>query len=365
MSDRGEYRSVRVVIVDGPDFKQTNPDTKLVWLYIKFQLGPVGLGVFNAAQHVLAEQTGLTPRRVGQALKELDASPQFFRREGNLFWIVGGLKNDPSMRCTNKNHVQSVREIVNALPRLALIDEFKGAHPEWFEGAPEALPQTPSPSIGRGDAPGDAIPHAAGINGRRKTEDGIQKTEDGRQKTDAEGTAPPRDRFLDQFYPEKTTDPKRRAEVARQLDQLLKPEGLLIRRDPDVVARAQGLDHLNRALSDVLRGPPPRIPDAAIVLVFKKLGDPIKDLRGRTVTEAASETNRETDQLLERWQVARERAVKTWMNNHKAEAEEIERLVASQSDSEFALRGMLMIEYTKAAEFPDFETWAEKQAVPA
>lgn len=381
MSDRGEYRSIRIVIVDGPDFKTLGPNTKLVWFYIKLQLGPLGIGVFNAAKHVLAEQTGLTPRQVDNALKQLDQAPQFFRREDSVFWIVGGLKNDPSMNYKLVNHVKSVRSIVDALPRLRIVAAFRNEHPEWFEGAgstDNAI--SDATTIGMGNGIGHTIPNAVAI-----TEDGRRKTEDeyGRQKTKTEDkdgeeslTSPPRvelpreaEEFLARFYESAGGETERRRwrDVRAQLYDVLDPQhpGPKIRGGHRVKARS--VQHLIDVIGIVTKNPPPNR-DHAILWLLNKLLDPAK---GPTVTELQKKRETEEQRLEERYFAEAKKAGIQWANTHDDEY----RKILAEVDATFkgqdggyvriAREAQLTQRTSKAADFPEYEAWLEQQRVPA
>jgi hypothetical protein len=162
MSERGEYRSIRTVLIDGPDYQQLSPESRLVFLTLKLQLGPTGIGVLNAARYALADQTGYTADVVGRALSELERTG-WLRFERNVYEVVGGLKHEPSIQPTNANHRKSVNSYVAGLPNLALVRSFVAENTQWFEHA------TPMPSATHANGMGDAI---------AITEDRQQTTED-------------------------------------------------------------------------------------------------------------------------------------------------------------------------------------------
>lgn len=368
MTDRGEYRSIRTVIVQGPDFKRMSPNAKLVWFYIKLQLGPTGIGVFNAAKHVLSEQTGLSPRKVESLLVELDRHPEFFRREDSVFWVVGGLKNDPGMSCKNANHVKSVVAAIAALPRLAIVSDFKKDHPDWFAGEGASTPPT---TIGIAE-PRDSHSDAPAI-----TEDGRRKTEtedtDRRLKTeDGEEASPPRVvlprevfTFMARFYESTGGESERRRyrDVLSQFYSVLDPmhPGVKIRGGARVKARS--VEHLIDTLEIVSKNPPPNR-DHAILWVLNKLLDPP---RGPTVTEKKKREEEAERQLEERYNTAARKAGAAWSHDHPEEYQKIlaqvEATFKGQSGgfAKIARDAQLIQLTSKAAGFPSFEKWDEQR----
>lgn len=176
----------------------------------------------------------------------------------------------------------------------------------------------------------------------------------------------PRDRFLHRFYAD--AKPERRAEVARQIDQLLKPEGARVRNG--VAARANSPEHLNRVLSDVLRGKPPENPDSAIVFVFRKLEDPDKDDAGRVGLEITAAREKQAIAREGAYHRARRAAAKPWSEEHPDELAKIEAMAHREipGDSEIAettRKSFVLQRICERIGFPSFEAWAEKQAVPA
>jgi hypothetical protein len=144
-SDRGEYRAIRTVLIDGPDYQELSPEARLTFLTLKLQLGPTGLGVINAAKHSLSDQTGYPAESVAKAMLELRAAG-WLRWERNVFEIVGGLDHEPSIFPDNTNHRKSVASHLDGLPNLDIVRAFRTAHPVWFpSGIPSASDQDTMP----------------------------------------------------------------------------------------------------------------------------------------------------------------------------------------------------------------------------
>ncbi|MHB1863404.1 MAG: hypothetical protein ACYCVL_10580 [Gemmatimonadaceae bacterium] len=132
-TDRGEYRSIRRVLLDGPDFQRLSASERHVFLTLKLTAGPVGLEVeYEEATVVrLAAQTGIEPSVVRRAMAGLVASG-WVRREANVFWVVGHIDHEPSRNSNDPKHRKSVQRYVNSLPRLEIVADFIVAHAEWF-----------------------------------------------------------------------------------------------------------------------------------------------------------------------------------------------------------------------------------------
>jgi hypothetical protein len=188
-TERGEYRSIRTVIVDGPDFRKLTPAAKLVWYTLKLQLGPSGIGVINALDYVLMEQTGLTLEMVRAGLAELNltaprnhGTQQWIRREANVVEIVDGLKHEPSISMANVNHRKAIANHLAGLPNVDLVRAFRKRYLEPpSDHAPCHNDPMPDTENSAGDRPenGAGMPMPSTEDGRRNTEEGIGKTENG------------------------------------------------------------------------------------------------------------------------------------------------------------------------------------------
>lgn len=124
MSDKGEYRAIYTALVDDPAFQALSPNAKLVFLLVKLQLGPSGIGVLYSA--VLAEQSGIPLEGVADGMRELAAggAHAWLRVERNVVWIRNGLKFEPNLTITNRNHRLSVEAHLRSLPKLPIVNDF-------------------------------------------------------------------------------------------------------------------------------------------------------------------------------------------------------------------------------------------------
>jgi hypothetical protein len=142
MSDRGAYRAIHCVIVDGPEFQALKPGAKLVWYTLKMTLGPSGIDVVPALVATLVERTGADEAQIKKALEQLQADG-WLRIERNVVWMVDGLRHEPAFSLTNQNHRAKIRAHLAGLPRLKIVDEFR-AH--YGIAAPPL--EMPSPPVG-------------------------------------------------------------------------------------------------------------------------------------------------------------------------------------------------------------------------
>lgn len=144
--ERGHYRAILTVLIDGPDYQALSSDARLVFLTLKLNLGPSGIDVFYLP--VLEPQTGLAPADIERAMTELcDAG--WVRRERNVIWIVEGLKYEPSLRLSNANHLPTIQEHLRSLPRLAIVSAFRQHY--GLEQPAGADPKPPEPHHGEPD----------------------------------------------------------------------------------------------------------------------------------------------------------------------------------------------------------------------
>jgi hypothetical protein len=177
MSERGEYRSIHTVLIDGPDYQQLSPAARLVFLTLKLNLGPTGIDVVRALVPTLQEQTGYARDQIVAALSEL-GSGGWTAIEHNVVWVVRGLEFEPSLSPTNPKHRAGILRHVKGLPRVSLVHAFIEHYAKWFDAPSELSGVYPKPT--------DSL----SIGYRVPTE--ARKTEDGRRKTETEDGKPSR-----------------------------------------------------------------------------------------------------------------------------------------------------------------------------
>lgn len=161
-TDRGPYRAIPVVLLDGKDFHRLPERARWVFVALKMNLGPAGIEVHypDALAHQLAAQTGASPGAVMDAIDLLE-SEKWIQREGNVVWIIEQLHFDPHMTVTDPKHRKSVQRHIASLPRLPIVDDFVATYADWFDGEPEGQPRA-------SEGPSEAV---------ATTEDRRQKTE--------------------------------------------------------------------------------------------------------------------------------------------------------------------------------------------
>lgn len=135
ISERGEYRAIYTVLLDSPEYLRLKPGGRLMLLTVKLRLGPSGIGVIPALLASLSEATGMTAVQTADAMSELEGG-NWIRTEGNIVWIVNGLRYEPSISSKNINHRASVISYLNSLPRLKIIDDFRRYYAEWLQIEP-------------------------------------------------------------------------------------------------------------------------------------------------------------------------------------------------------------------------------------
>lgn len=180
MAERGTYRSVKVVLLDGPDYRQLSERSRHVFLTLKLTFGPSGIEVREpeALPHELAAKTGIPSDAVRGCLEDLERAG-WIEREGNVVWILGQLHHDPGMVDSNPKHRKGIQSHVGGLPRLSIVRRFVVAHPAFFPPAEYADPVGYPKANDSHDIP------------IRFTEEGRGKTEERRPKS--ENLAPARE----------------------------------------------------------------------------------------------------------------------------------------------------------------------------
>ncbi|NUO62452.1 MAG: hypothetical protein HOQ26_08020, partial [Gemmatimonadaceae bacterium] len=351
MADRGEYRAIRTVLLDGPDFQSLSAEARWVFVALKLNLGPSGIDVFYDAG-ALEAQTGYTRLQLDLAIGEL-VRGGWIRRERNVWWIVDGIEHEPSWSCDDGKHRMGLWKHLDGLPRLAIVQEFIDRNPRWFTPV-EAKEGLRTPSQG----PTKALPSTE--DGRRKTdtEDGKRKTEtDAREQAPVAPALDPAPRagartpqppasadysveehdlrfadlpqgardFIGTFYARGKATRERRKDVADQLLRTMNG-GAPLRRG--VAVQAKSKERLERKCREVIADGV-RNPDGAIVVLLKKLAD-VSDMGpngegpgAQLRVEAAREEQAEAET---------DAAVRGWRRLHAEEAQRIAADVLAEFD---------------------------------
>jgi hypothetical protein len=181
-NERGEYRAIRRVLLDGPHFQALSRDARWVFVALKLNVGASGIDVQypDALVAMLSAQTGCGPDDVRAALDELEEHG-WLRREANVVWLVGHLANDPNIKSSDPKHRKGVQRHVSGLPRLAIVRAFVAAHPDFF-------PPSEGPSMGLAWAFEGPSKQEEGRRERKKGVTTSSLRSDGAADADAGGT---------------------------------------------------------------------------------------------------------------------------------------------------------------------------------
>jgi len=120
---RGEYAAVQTALVDDPGFQALPPGAKLLWFTLRILLGASGIDVVRALFPTLAELTGMSEKRIGEALEELQRQ-DWLHVQGNVLWLRNVLKFNPSLNLSNEKHLKGVTKHMASLPKLAIVNAF-------------------------------------------------------------------------------------------------------------------------------------------------------------------------------------------------------------------------------------------------
>ena len=107
-NDRGEWRPIYEVLVDGRDWQQLSTEARLVWFVLKLRCRAAGIRLIPALRHALVAWTGMPFERVEEALLELAGTGRPFEGpskggtaprdtekhpwvsyEGDIIWVRG------------------------------------------------------------------------------------------------------------------------------------------------------------------------------------------------------------------------------------------------------------------------------------
>lgn len=142
---RGSYSPINQSLPDDPEFQQLTAPARLTFYTLRVCAACNVACIFRFYRGTLAEQAGLKPAEIDDALEELSAAG-WISIEGTVVWIRNGLRYHSSFRWNVPNHRTSLMHALSGLPKTATLlgsfldyyaSEF-GAHPDLVAGA-EAL----------------------------------------------------------------------------------------------------------------------------------------------------------------------------------------------------------------------------------
>ena len=359
MSKRGgEYRCIRRVLLDDPEFQALPVNARTLLLYLKINFGPTGMDVWYEAELVirLAQQSGLGGKAIGRALAQLEEA-QWIRRELHLIWVVGQLDDDPHMKPSDEKHRKSIQLHVAGLPNLPLKERFVEAHPKWFADAPSVIGETrrafegPSEGLRRvHEDPSEALgttDEKTEYETKNETKNTTKKRGSTREREQSSPLPAAVLEFCRRFYSNASSDRKR--QILSQLRDTLEPAGAAFEGGR---LRAPSRMRLSKKCEEVMREGV-RIPDRAIVVLFKKLADVTDDSPTERAADAltAAAENEHQDVV---------RVADEWAGAHPAEYHELEldSLERYPGDDNFRTqlrRGFLLsqiLQRAKAESFP-------------
>jgi hypothetical protein len=155
---RGEYRPFFEALFTGKDFNVLSPDAKLGYMFVKGLSGAAGIRVWPAFTEQLAELTGIPTPRMKRAISDLTAS-NWLQTEGSIVWVVRGIDFEPQMVAGNPKHQVWLREHLDSLPRLAIVDRFRAHNAAWFCAGVEPSSDGDGPGVSDrvSDRPSDTL----------------------------------------------------------------------------------------------------------------------------------------------------------------------------------------------------------------
>jgi hypothetical protein len=183
---RGLWRSVYASIWDHEDFRALSPNARLALCGLRLGPSTTIASIFMYYPAVVQAQTGLSPRALAAALKELERTPNAERpwivRDASVLWIRNGLRFDTSLSLKNDNHIQALRRTVAALPqRSAVVQQFLAYYPEVGPlddgmGVSHGVSHTPSQGGSRSSSSSSSSSSSRNRNRNRITKPRTTKT---------------------------------------------------------------------------------------------------------------------------------------------------------------------------------------------
>ena len=143
----GRYRSVYSGLFDHPDFQVLSSAARLTFLALRLGSENNIASIFRLHLDVLREQTGLRPKALKGALRELSRKPKndapWCEVDASLVWIRNGLHYDPTVSLDNPKHRKALLWIISQLPnRSSVVRKFKEYYDLGKDSLPARLPGT-------------------------------------------------------------------------------------------------------------------------------------------------------------------------------------------------------------------------------
>jgi hypothetical protein len=363
MSDRGEYRSFFVSILDDLDFQAMEPRVFKLLFALKMSLGPAGIGILRKLD--LVEKLGCSLDELESSLVVLETpkpgeSHGWILRERNIVWLINGLRHELGISRNSANHRKMIVRQLKPLGDKPIVRKFVSYYHEWFD---TTSPQPPTIDRGREGA------DEGSREGREGAADHTKR--EAKRPSDHPETHPATSdsdrRLLNRFYG--TSTPARIAEVEGQLADALSARGARVRKGEYVKARSR--DHLDRCIEETI-AQGVKDPDKAIVVVLRKLGDPEKDRNGDYPTEALSKRNKADDELSDEYKRQRWEFTVEWGKNNPDQMTEFQEMATAELGPDSDVPGYeqlhRMFVTQKAAEaggFPEYDAWLAQREVTA
>ena len=165
------YRTFPESLAHDASFQSLTPHAKLVFFFLRLQLGASGIDVFYPEQ--LPRQTGLRPVEVQEAIAQLKAAG-WLETGGNIFWLIDALGDDPtSLTLNNLNHRKSIQKHIKSLPRQPIVNRFADHYmldlvfPELHAASHPESHRDPIPDQGTGERRYET--GEIGISGKKRT----------------------------------------------------------------------------------------------------------------------------------------------------------------------------------------------------
>jgi hypothetical protein len=363
MSDRGEYRSFFVSILDDLEFQAMDGLVFKLLFALKMSLGPAGIGILRKLD--LVEKLGCSLDELESSLATLEAPKPgethgWILRERNIVWLINGLRHELGISRNSANHRKMIVRQLKPLGDKPIVRKFVSYYREWFDAS---SPQPPT--IDRGQEGADE-----GSKGGREGVADHTKREAKRPSDHPEthpATSDSDRRLLNRFY--RNSTPARIAEVEGQLADALSAQGARVRKGEYVKARSRA--HLDRCIEETI-AQGVKDPDKAIVVVLRKLGDPEKDSNGDYPIEAARKADKADEELAKEYKRQRWEFSVDWGKDHPDEMTEFQELATAELGSDSDVPGYEQLhrmfvsqKVAEAAGFPSYEEWLAQREVTA
>ena len=122
-NEKGAFRPIYSSIWDDAEFQSFDDTEKLVFFHLRTSRFGNFPCIFVCYPEVIARQLRKQARAIGRALEGLSKA-LWIALDGEVVWVVKGLRNDPIFTPQNSNQMKGIASALKSLPKRQVVKNF-------------------------------------------------------------------------------------------------------------------------------------------------------------------------------------------------------------------------------------------------